>query len=295
MPNLPLRHNRTAEFADAWPAAPRPRWSSTTADPSDAAAIAHRGRVLAEAWMPTIENRIDFLADRCRGKRVLDIGCVAHDVGRFDDPSWLHRHLADAADLCVGVDILEPQVAAMNEAGFDVVAHDLSTGLGPLADRGPFDVIVAGELIEHLSDLDLLIRIADTALAPGGELVLTTPNPYAPDRVWAGQRGIVFENADHVSYLFPAGIAELAERNGLRLTGATTTAVVRARTPMVRRLKRFVKSSGWHRVGYTTIGRGGRQRVIADRPRVARWLRRSDARFVGETFVYVVSPRLQAR
>ena len=280
-----MRHNRSAAFTEAWSQTNHARWSDHTSDPNDPPAIAHRGRTLEAAWMPTIANRIRFLTDRCRGRNVLDIGCVAHDRSRFDDDAWLHRHLADVAARCVGVDILEDGIAAMRDAGFDVVAHDLTTGLGPLTDRAPFDVIVAGELIEHLGDLDLLFRVARAALADHGELILTTPNPYAPARVRAGQRGLVWENADHVAYLFPAGIAELADRNGLVLTGATTIDDRPAGVGPVRRLKQLIRGSGWRRTGYDTLD-GGKQAGI--RGAVADRLSRR-ARFTGETFVYVVT------
>ena len=194
----------------------------------------------------------------------------------------------EAAASCVGVDLLVEGVSAMQAAGFEAVAHDLSTGLGPLADRAPFDLIVAGELIEHVGDLDFLFSIARDGLTADGELILTTPNPYAPARVCAGQRGIVWENADHVTYLFPSGVAELAERHGLSLTGATTIATPAHRRGPVRWLKQAVRGSGWRSVGYDTTAGGGRQVSLA--PSLLDRLRaRGPARFLGETFVYIVS------
>ena len=154
------RHSRSQQFEAAWRTEPQARWSGSAPDPNDPSAIAHRARSLAAAWMPDIDDRIEFLRNRCAGKNVLDIGCVAHDRERFDGADWLHRHIAEAATSCVGVDILEEGVSAMRAAGFDAVAHDLSSGLGPLASRAPFDVIVAGELIEHVGNLDFLFEIA---------------------------------------------------------------------------------------------------------------------------------------
>ena len=84
-----------------------------------------------------------------------------------------------------------------------------------MAATGPFDVIVAGELIEHVGSIDMLFEVARDLLSPTGEMILTTPNPWAPARVAAGQRGEVWENADHILFAFPSGVAELAERHGL--------------------------------------------------------------------------------
>ena len=281
--SLLARHNRAEAFADAWA---RPAVTATI-DPSDPVAVAERARTLAAAWIPHVEDRVAFITDRCRGKNVLDIGCVAHDADRMDDPRWLHRHIADASASCIGVDILEDGIETLRAAGFDAVAHDLSTGLGPLTPRAPFDRIVAGELIEHLGDLDMLFNVAALGLAPDGQLILTTPNPYAPARVEAGRRGVIWENTDHVSYLFPAGVAELARRHGLVLREATTV-VAPEPAGLVRRAKQWVRASGWRLVGYDTTDRAGRQISLPIARRRDRLAARRGLRFIGETAIYVV-------
>lgn len=287
-----VRHNRAAAFDAAWrgPSADVAGWTALAGDPNDPRAVAHRARTLQAAWRPGIADRVEFLTGRCRGKHVLDIGCVAHDEARLGGDDWLHAHLARAAATCVGVDILEAGVAAVNAAGFEAVAHDLTGGLGPLAERGPFDVIVAGELVEHVPDLDMVFRVAAEGLAPDGELILTTPNPYAPQRVRAGQLGIVWENVDHVSYLFPSGIAELAERRGLVLAeAATVDDRVRPAGSAMQKLKRTVRGSHWRNVGFATDAGPGPRAVDAGAAgRALRRLVRPRRRFLGETFVYVV-------
>ena len=47
--------------------------------------------------------------------------------------------------------------------------------------------------------------------------MVTTPNPFSPRRARAGALGVTWENVDHVFYAFPSGMAELADRTGLRL------------------------------------------------------------------------------
>ncbi len=94
-----------------------------------------------------------------------------------------------------------------------VVGRDDPQQLGP----GAWDVVVAGELAEHLDDVGALFALASDVLASNGRLVLTTPNPYAPHRVRSGQLGLTWENVEHVVYLFPAGVAELADRHDLTI------------------------------------------------------------------------------
>jgi len=287
-----MRHSRRAQFlaALAGPERRVSRWSELTADPNDPPALVHRARVLQAAWRPPITDRTAFIEERCRDRIVLDVGCVAHDVERMSAPTWLHGRIAAAARRCVGVDVLPAGVEAMRRRGYDVVLHDVTTGLGPIAGLAPFDVIVAGELIEHVEGVDMLFRLAGETLADGGQLIITTPNPYAPGRVRAGQLGIVWENADHILYAFPSGIAELCERHGLRLAEAAVTAASPARG-IVNRFQgvlRYARGTGWVTAGYAT--RGAIHHVAVE-PRVLggrrpRWLLNRRP-FVGETFVYV--------
>lgn len=268
------------------------RWTDVADDPNAQEAIASRAATLRAAWRPPVNDRVAFLQDRCRDRRVLDIGCVAHDVERMRSPEWLHGRLAEVARECIGVDVLREGVDAMQAAGYRVLLADLRAGLGSLETEAPFDVIVAGELVEHVESVDMLFRTASKALADKGELIITTPNPYEPSRVRAGQRGVVYENVDHIFYAMPSGIAELSERHGLRLAEAMVTAP----PPLfpagpVRTLKQWIKGTGWMKLGVESVGEPTIRAV--DRPlavrmvaqRLARWRRQ---RFDGETFVYVI-------
>lgn len=290
-----MRHSRTDSFEEALRGtadgdATARRWTELASDPNAPAALIQRADVLRRAWRPAIRDRGEFLIERARGRKVLDIGCVAHDIARMASPEWLHRRLAEVASSCVGVDVLDDGVEGMRSLGFDARVCDLRHGVGPLADLGPFDLIVAGELIEHVESLDMLFLTAEQLLAPTGQLVVTSPNPYSPGRVRAGQRGIVWENVDHILYAFPSGIAELCERHGLLLAEASTVespgAVgTRAR---LRRWKKWVKGTRWVDAGYASVG-PRRTAAVGRMPTALRdrW-QRSRGRFVGETFVYVV-------
>ena len=263
-----MRHSRSAQFAAAQAdAAGIPvgaRWNSVSSDPNDPLAVAVRARTLSLAFRPPVADRIAELERRCQGRSVLDIGAVAHDSLRMDSPTWLHGRLAAAAASCLAVDILPDGVEAMRARGFDAVVHDLSNGVGPLAARGPFEVIVAGEIIEHVPDQGMLFRTAQELLAEDGELVITTPNPFAPKRTAAGRRGIVWENTDHILLAFPAPSRQPRK--------------------VAARALRTVRGRGWQPTGFATTGEVHAVRVPTGRAV------RAPGRdwFVGETFVYVV-------
>jgi 2-polyprenyl-3-methyl-5-hydroxy-6-metoxy-1,4-benzoquinol methylase len=288
-----MRHSRSTEFRRAMDAAPEPaqRWSDLTDDPNDPTVIARRADTLRSAWRTAIADRGGFIVERSMGRKVLDVGCVAHDVQRMSSPNWLHARVANAAQECIGLDVLAEGIEQMQKLGYRAIAHDASDGPGPLLELGPFDVIVGGELIEHVASVDMLFRLAREILSPDGEMIVTSPNPWAPHRVRAGQLGIIWENCDHILFAFPSGMAELAERHGLYLAEAMTV-----EPPLsfgvretAKRIRSVVLGRRWLTVGVASIGRRIERRVgdtwLARATRRVAFRKR---RFRGETFVYVV-------
>ena len=123
-------------------------------------------------------DRLAYLRELCRGRRVLDLGCydetaVGHKQGTRH---WLHGEIARVAASVVGVDSAEALPADGLATGptSRIVRGDVMR-LDGVVDPAAVDVIVAGELIEHLPDtLAFLHGLRDRF--PGRELVMTTPN-----------------------------------------------------------------------------------------------------------------------
>ena len=59
--------------------------------------------------------------------------------------------------------------------GLDARRHDLASGPLPY-DSGVFDVVFAGEVIEHLVDTTSFLRDIHRVLRPAGCAIITTPN-----------------------------------------------------------------------------------------------------------------------
>ena len=97
---------------------------------------------------------------RVKGLRVLECGIAAGGVADV---------LTKEGAQCFGVDINPRRLE-----GITTFQADLNEGL-PAFDA-PFDVIFAGEVIEHLLDDARFLVSCREALRPGGLLVLTTPN-----------------------------------------------------------------------------------------------------------------------
>jgi SAM-dependent methyltransferase len=123
--------------------------------------------------MAPLASKIDFIVPAVKGKRVLDLGCVQHVLSNVDKKSWLHAHIRKHASSVLGVDLLEAEVEALRQMGYDMIAADVETmQLGNV-----YDVVVAGDIIEHLANPGALLARVHEHLEPDGTFIITTPNP----------------------------------------------------------------------------------------------------------------------
>jgi SAM-dependent methyltransferase len=68
--------------------------------------------------------------------------------------------------------------------------------------RTPFDVVVLGEILEHVFDPVVVLSHARSVLAPGGRIVITTPNFL----VWIARLQVLFGRFRYQEYgLFDFG------------------------------------------------------------------------------------------
>lgn len=194
-----------------------PRWQDVTTNPAGREALAFRSQRLQAAHKAPCNDRADYLVNLVRGKRVLDIGVVDHHIDRAGLEHSLHLRLHGSAESTVGIDVMAEGVTTLQSIGLDVRHVSVLDPSLPDITGTDFDVVVAGELIEHIEEPGMLFVNARSVLRPGGRLILTTPNPYCLRLIAANLRGLVTENVDHIVYYFPSGIAELADRHGWTL------------------------------------------------------------------------------
>jgi SAM-dependent methyltransferase len=100
------------------------------------------------------------------GRRVLDLGCR---------DGALTRMYVDGNDV-VGVDADREALAAAARLGIETHWADLDQPLD--FPDASFDVVVAGELLEHLRDPGPLVAEVRRVLRPGGTFVASVPNAY---------------------------------------------------------------------------------------------------------------------
>ncbi|HEY4620813.1 MAG TPA: methyltransferase domain-containing protein [Gaiellaceae bacterium] len=126
----------------------------------------HRER-RAEGDFVFVPERIPLFQEAIgRGRRVLDLGCRS---GAFT------RHFLEGNEV-VGLDVDRAALAKAAKLGIETVVGDVEEPL-PFPEAS-FDVVVAGELLEHLRFPDALVDEARRVLRPGGTFVGSVPNAF---------------------------------------------------------------------------------------------------------------------
>lgn len=209
--------------------------ASSTVAPAEAA---HFGRMAADWWDPSgssamlhrlnpvrlgyIRAAIDAHWDGddhsftpLTGRTALDVGCGA---GLLAEP------LARLGAAVTGIDAAPENVAAAeaHAAAGDLVIDYRAGGIEQLAGER-FDLVTCLEVIEHVSSPAAFVRGLAGALAPGGLMIMSTPNRTPLTRValvgLAERTGMIPAGThDWNKFLTPAELTTLLASEGLTVS-----------------------------------------------------------------------------
>jgi 2-polyprenyl-6-hydroxyphenyl methylase/3-demethylubiquinone-9 3-methyltransferase len=205
---------------------------ATSVDPREAA---HFGAMAADWWDPKGSSamlhrlnpvRLGYIraavdahwgADSASlrplaGKRAIDVGCGA---GLLAEP------LARLGAMVTGVDAAPENIAVADaHAAGQHLAIDYRAGGIEAAAGERFDLVTSLEVIEHVADPGAFVAGLASCLAPGGLMILSTPNRTARSRlalitVGEGLGSIPRGTHDWDKFLTPPELTMLVEAAGL--------------------------------------------------------------------------------
>lgn len=146
------------------------------------------------------------------GKSALDVGCGA---GLLCEP------LARMGAAVTGVDAAPENVAAaaIHAEGVGLDIRYIAGEIGA-QDLGAFDLVTSMEVVEHVADKRAFLAQLAARLAPGGLMVLSTPNRTPQSRLLmigaAEGVGLIPKGTHHWDdFVTPEELAELLESVGL--------------------------------------------------------------------------------
>ncbi|MGB6603109.1 MAG: methyltransferase domain-containing protein [Steroidobacteraceae bacterium] len=177
---------------------------------------------LERVTVPRPVDRIGFIAGLCTGRRVLDLGAMDETAwqAKRGRGTWLHEEISRDALWVEGVDsadLIPPE--GLRTGPNSIIRRGDISDLGQVvaALPEPPDVVVAGELIEHLdSPLQFLQRVAAVERLRGRTLILSTPNATALHNVLIGLASRESTHHEHLCILSYKTLATLCARVGFR-------------------------------------------------------------------------------
>ncbi len=161
-------------------------------------------------------NRVSYICNLCQGKKVLHLGATDAPVTKeaMGSGRLLHILLNDICQQLVGLDIsieminwLESQHGIKNiKYGNIEKAEDYP--------HGEFDYIVAGEILEHLSNPGNALDAIRRNIKPNTKLIITVPNAYSFKGFVRAVGKHELIHPDHTLHHSPYTLKALLERHG---------------------------------------------------------------------------------
>lgn len=163
-------------------------------------------------------DRLDYIERQCADRVVLDIGGLDETaLAKRNTGFWLHERISSGARAVVGIDNSD----AIPEGGLHtgptslILRGDATRILMSNLPRSDFDVVVAGEFIEHLEcPLQFLVGLREAL--PGRDLIISTPNGVSAALLAMAVLGREVQHPDHLHVYTYKTLHTLFKRAGFQ-------------------------------------------------------------------------------
>jgi hypothetical protein len=171
-----------------------------------------------------VVQRIDFIKEISSGKKVLHLGCTNYPYTEdsIKNEMLLHFDLKKTAKELYGFDFDQAGLDILYKYGTEKLYRADLEKLEDVNLNETFDVIIAGEIIEHLSNPGLFLKGIKRFMHSKTALVITTINAYGILRfLLYGLRGKGGANEpvhpDHVAYYSYKTLSLVLQRENFRV------------------------------------------------------------------------------
>lgn len=169
-------------------------------------------------------QRVEFIKQACKGKKVLHLGCTNFPYTKeaIENDMLLHFSLDETARELFGFDFDQEGIDILSEAGGENLFQADLEKLEEVGLDEKFEVIIAGEMIEHLNNPGLFLKGIQRFMDYDTKLIITTVNAYCAMRFFIyGLRGKSGRaepvHPDHVAYYSYRTLSLIIERANLQL------------------------------------------------------------------------------
>lgn len=150
-------------------------------------------------------NRKQFILDYCRNKSVLHIGFAdaPFTAERIEQQNLLHTQLKAVASSLFGLDTNAEAVDNYRSLTGDVNVTAAPPGEFEQMNSFRYELILAGEVLEHIESPAAFISDCTNVLQAGQELLVTVPNYTSLDSIAATLNSTESVHEDHHWYFSP--------------------------------------------------------------------------------------------
>ncbi|NOZ81594.1 MAG: class I SAM-dependent methyltransferase [Candidatus Micrarchaeota archaeon] len=159
-----------------------------------------------------------------RGLKILDVGCGTGEVSKL---------FIDLGNEVYGTDAVTSALREAKKRGVKVKRCDVEKGLQ--YPENSFDVVFAGQILEHIYDTENFLKECKRVLKKGGILIITTPNIASlPSRIrlffgfyprWVAPSLSHYQPADHIRAFTLGVLKKLVESAGFKVEKVTSNLV----------------------------------------------------------------------
>jgi 2-polyprenyl-3-methyl-5-hydroxy-6-metoxy-1,4-benzoquinol methylase len=164
-----------------------------------------------------VDSRDEYFVKKCKGKRVLHIGACdsPYTIKKSEEGLLLHEKINKVADKVIGIDINKEAIFLMESLGFnDIIYFDLNK----LVDmKARFDIIIFGETIEHVMNLEITLQNLKNVMGSKTELLISTPNAFFVDNFRSALKYQETNHPDHKLIFSYQTIKNLLEANNFKV------------------------------------------------------------------------------
>jgi 2-polyprenyl-3-methyl-5-hydroxy-6-metoxy-1,4-benzoquinol methylase len=154
--------------------------------------------------------RVRFYQNLLEDKEILDVGCA----NGYMKQDWIHKYIVQKSKKTLGLDIDKQAIENIKKKfGLDVIYGDAQN----FELNQKFDLVHAGELIEHLDCPAGFLKSVHKHLVPDGKLILTTPNAYRIVNFLYNIFGRLEVNKEHTCWYCDVTLTQLLKRNNFMI------------------------------------------------------------------------------
>jgi 2-polyprenyl-3-methyl-5-hydroxy-6-metoxy-1,4-benzoquinol methylase len=169
-------------------------------------------------------DRLDVLKELCRGRKVIHVGCVDHNIASIErkiaNGTWLHEVLCKNTKRCLGVDINSTGIHYMRDRlGYqDVEVVDIGNEDSAVIAGDYWDILLLGEVLEHIDNpVQFLSQIRLRLSKHVRQIIITVPNAFNKVNTCEALQNRECINTDHRYWFTPFTLAKVAARAGIRI------------------------------------------------------------------------------